>query len=122
MPRATDAIVPPRARGVSRDHPLTQPARNPPLRTASQDLLPKRALGFLGVNHPVRARAIAIIFNPWFDRFIMSLIMLNCLFLAMDSKEPHFAETTRGCVRHPTPSPENSPESTTAPPRDREGD
>ena len=49
----------------------------------------------------VRARAIAIVFNPWFDRFIMSLIMLNCLFLAMDSKEPGFAETTRGCVRHP---------------------
>ena len=59
------------------------------------------------MNHPVRARAIAIVFNPWFDRFIMSLIMLNCLFLAMDSKEPGFAETTRGCVRHPPP--ENFP-------------
>ena len=104
--RAADVIARSRARDISCDDKLTRPAWNPPPHRVAGPL-PQRALGFLGVNHPVRARAIAIVFNPWFDRFIMSLIMLNCLFLAMDSKEPGFAETTRGCVRHPPP--ENSP-------------
>jgi hypothetical protein len=55
----------------------------------------------LEANHPARAWAIRVVFNPWFDRVVMGFIALNCLFLAMDSKAPDFRESRRGCERAP---------------------
>ena len=58
--------------------------------------LPKKSLFFLTVDNPVRKVAINIVFSKWFDRFILSLIFFNCVFLAIDSKEPDFEDTIRG--------------------------
>ena len=48
---------------------------------------------------------MSLIRNPWFDRVVMTLILLNCVFLAMDSRELVFEETTRGCVTRPPQRP-----------------
>ena len=39
----------------------------------------------------------------------MTLILLNCVFLAMDSKAPGFEETTRGCASPPAPRANSAP-------------
>lgn len=58
--------------------------------------LPEKSLFCLQKTHPVRSWAIGVVYNKWFDRVIMGLIFFNCVFLAIDSKEPDFADTIRG--------------------------
>jgi hypothetical protein len=36
------------------------------------------------VTNPIRQRVISIVLNPWFDRFILMVIIANCIFLALD--------------------------------------
>eukprot|EP00959_Pyramimonas_sp_CCMP1952_P286007 5980416-Pyramimonas_sp.AAC.1 len=55
-----------------------------------------RALYMLTTENPIRKRVIKIVKSKLFDRTILSLILFNCLFLAMDSKEPNFSDTSRG--------------------------
>jgi hypothetical protein len=41
----------------------------------------------LSVTNPFRNQIIQIVcVNPWFDRFILIVILVNCLFLAMDKE------------------------------------
>lgn len=45
------------------------------------------ALCCLSVTNPFRSRIIQfVIINPYFDYFILFIIMLNCLGLAMDNE------------------------------------
>mmetsp|Transcript_58370 Transcript_58370/g.186060 ORF Transcript_58370/g.186060 Transcript_58370/m.186060 type:complete len:1610 (+) Transcript_58370:485-5314(+) len=60
--------------------------------------LPERALFMLSLNNPIRKRAIHTIKSKIFERTILILIMLNCIFLAMNSNEPDFEETNLGKV------------------------
>ena len=76
-------------------------APHPPL---TPQELPEKSLWVFRKENPVRRLCVSLIRNPWFDRVVMTLILLNCVFLAMDSREPGFEETTRGCVTRPRPS------------------
>ena len=41
----------------------------------------------LSVTNPFRNRIIQVVtVNPWFDRFILFVILMNCMFLAMDTE------------------------------------
>ena len=41
----------------------------------------------LSVTNPFRNRIIQIVsVNPWFDRFILFVILVNCVFLALDKE------------------------------------
>ena len=64
----------------------------------AQAVLMEKSLGVLTADNPVRKIAIRACFHRYFDRAVMAVIALNCVFLAMDSKAPGFAETTRGKV------------------------
>ena len=61
-------------------------------------MLIEKSLGVLTAENPIRKIAIRACFHPHFDRVVLGVIALNCVFLAMDSKAPGFAETTRGNV------------------------
>jgi hypothetical protein len=39
------------------------------------------------VTHPLREKAIKIVVNPWFDRFILLFIFLNSVALALDNPQ-----------------------------------
>ena len=67
------------------------------------------SLCFFSVSHPVRRFAIDAIEWVWFDRIVLLLIVINCVFLAMDSKAPGFEETTRGCASPPAPRANSAP-------------
>ena len=71
--------------------------------------LPEKSLWVFRKEHPARRLCISLIRNPWFDRVVMTLILLNCVFLAMDSKAPGFEETTRGCASPPAPRANSAP-------------
>ena len=43
------------------------------------------------VTNPLRQNVISIVMNPWFDRFILAVIVLNCIQLALD--DPGEAQT-----------------------------
>jgi len=58
--------------------------------------LPKTSLIIFGLENPIRKGAIMLIKNKFFDKTILFLILLNCIFLAMDSNEPHFESTSMG--------------------------
>ena len=77
-------------------------APHPPL---TPQELTEKSLWVFRKENPVRRSCVSLIRNPWFDRVVMTLILLNCVFLAMDSREPGFEETTRGCVTRPPQRP-----------------
>lgn len=56
----------------------------------------EKSLYVLPVHNPLRNFAIRVVYHRHFDKVIMGLIGLNCVFLAMDSKAPGFEDTTRG--------------------------
>lgn len=58
--------------------------------------LPKTSLMVFGLENPIRKSAILLIKNKYFDKTILLLILLNCIFLAMDSNEPDFESTSMG--------------------------
>ena len=62
----------------------------------SQSILIEKSLYVLPVHNPLRNFAIRVVYHRHFDKVIMGLIGLNCVFLAMDSKAPGFEDTTRG--------------------------
>ena len=67
-------------------------------------MLIEKSLGVLTADNPIRKIAIRACFHPHFDRVVLGVIALNCVFLAMDSNAPGFAETTRGkAVRYSEP-------------------
>ena len=49
-----------------------------------------KVFGLLGVEHPVRARAIRIVEHKLFDTTVLLLILLNCVTMAL--KDPLAAE------------------------------
>ena len=63
--------------------------------------LPPRSLLMLSLNNPIRKGAVMVVKNRNFDRAVLLLIVINCVFLAMDSKAPDFRESQRGCERAP---------------------
>ena len=56
----------------------------------------EKSLFVLTADNPIRKIAIKVCFHKHFDRVVMGVIALNCVFLAMDSKAPGFADTARG--------------------------
>jgi hypothetical protein len=43
-------------------------------------------------EHPIRKLCLSIYYNAWFDRFILTTILINCVFLAIkDPKSPESA-------------------------------
>ena len=50
----------------------------------------------LSAENPLRAFAIRVCYHKHFDKAILGLIALNCVFLAMDSNAPNFENTDRG--------------------------
>ena len=47
----------------------------------------------LSATNPFRNKIIQItVINPWFDRFILGVIILNCFFLAMDNEVEFITE------------------------------
>jgi uncharacterized membrane protein len=63
---------------------------------ATQTVLIEKSLFVLTADNPIRKIAIKVCFHRHFDRVVMGVIALNCVFLAMDSKAPGFADTARG--------------------------
>ena len=59
-------------------------------------MLIEKSLFVLTADNPIRKIAIRVCFHRHFDRAVMGVIALNCVFLAMDSKAPGFADTARG--------------------------
>jgi hypothetical protein len=49
----------------------------------SQPQLVERSLYLFTLDNPIRKAAIATVANVWFDRTVLSLILANCVFLAM---------------------------------------
>jgi hypothetical protein len=88
------------------------PPRARPARCPSQTL-PLKSCYVFTLENPIRRRLIRVVYSKSFDRVIMLTIMLNCVFLAMDSNAPDFDETDRGCVararRGDRPARRNSP-------------
>mmetsp|Transcript_3541 Transcript_3541/g.12709 ORF Transcript_3541/g.12709 Transcript_3541/m.12709 type:complete len:1714 (-) Transcript_3541:989-6130(-) len=62
-----------------------------------QGLCP-RALFCLTLQNPLRRSVVYIIKSKHFERFILFLILSNCIFLAMDVNKPNFEETNTGIV------------------------
>ena len=62
--------------------------------------LPERSLFAFSLNNPIRKMCIYVIRSWFFDQFILSIIFLNCIFLAMQTREPGFDESARGKVVH----------------------
>lgn len=58
--------------------------------------LPPKSLFFLGLNNPIRKAAVMTVKHKWFDKTTLSLILGNCIFLAMDSKVANFESTPAG--------------------------
>ena len=54
--------------------------------------LPPRSLLMLSLNNPIRKGAVMVVKNRNFDRAVLLLIVINCVFLAMDSKQVGFEE------------------------------
>ena len=55
-----------------------------------------KALGLLELHHPVRRRAIFLVENIWFERFIQLTITLNCVQMAAEDpriKDPNSEQT-----------------------------
>jgi len=45
------------------------------------------------VTNPFRNKIIQLVaVNPWFDRFILFVIMVNCVFLALDKEVDSITE------------------------------
>lgn len=65
----------------------TQPKRHPTrIGLVSRKTYQGKALGLLSVDNPLRAFAIACVEDVWFDRLVLSLILVNCL--TMVAKDP----------------------------------
>jgi len=60
--------------------------------------LAPRSLMTLSLDNPVRKWTIKVIKSKIFERTILSLILFNCIFLAMSSNEDGFEDTTQGKV------------------------
>ena len=41
------------------------------------------AFGFLAHQNPIRRVVILIVENPWFNRVVLTIIIANCIFLAI---------------------------------------
>ena len=80
------------------DLPAPRPNASPIALYKMQDIdnLQPKSMFFLEVKNPVRAFAVKVVFNKWFDRLFLTLIFFNCVFLSMDSLEPDFEDTLRG--------------------------
>ena len=62
--------------------------------------LPERSLFAFNLNNPIRKLCIYVIRSWYFDQFILGIIFLNCIFLAMQTREPGFDQSARGRVVH----------------------
>jgi len=60
--------------------------------------LPKRSLFVFSLDNPIRKGLIYTVRSMHFGRFILFLILANCVLLAMDTKEPGFEKTATGQV------------------------
>ena len=60
--------------------------------------LPPRSLLMLSLNNPIRKGAVMVVKNRNFDRAVLLLIVINCVFLAMDSKQVGFEESSVGKI------------------------
>ena len=58
--------------------------------------LPNHSLFVLGKGNPMRKAMIKVVKSQTFDQFILVLILANCVFLAMDTKEVLFEESAWG--------------------------
>ena len=58
--------------------------------------LPNHSLFVLGKGNPMRKAMIKVVKSQTFDQFILLLILANCVFLAMDTKEVLFEESAWG--------------------------
>ena len=58
--------------------------------------LPNHSLFVLGKENPMRKAMIKVVKSQTFDQFILLLILANCVFLAMDTKEVLFEESAWG--------------------------
>mmetsp|Transcript_3119 Transcript_3119/g.7221 ORF Transcript_3119/g.7221 Transcript_3119/m.7221 type:complete len:1718 (+) Transcript_3119:685-5838(+) len=58
--------------------------------------LPPKSLWVLSLQNPIRKVAVTIVKNKKFDKCILFLILLNCIFLAMSSQEPNFERSPAG--------------------------
>ena len=58
--------------------------------------IPDYSLFILGKRNPIRAATISLVKGPYFDQFILLLILANCVFLAMDTNEVLFEESSLG--------------------------
>ena len=58
--------------------------------------LPNHSLFVLGKGNPMRKAMIKVVKSQTFDQFILLLILANCVFLAMDTKEVLFEESALG--------------------------
>ena len=58
--------------------------------------IPNYSLFILGKRNPIRAATISLVKGPYFDQFILLLILANCVFLAMDTNEVLFEESSWG--------------------------
>jgi hypothetical protein len=70
----------------------------PPMRSYEElceGLSPKSLLLF-SLSNPVRRVCIHTVRSKPFERLSLLLILCNCVFLAMDSNDPDFADTQRG--------------------------
>ncbi len=56
---------------------------------ATQKVYANMSICCMTVTNPFREKILAIVMNAWFDRYILLVIMANCVFLAIDdpSKE-----------------------------------
>ncbi|KAK3250718.1 Caveolin-2 [Cymbomonas tetramitiformis] len=55
-----------------------------------------RSFFLFKLDNPVRKVTLKIVKSKAFDRFILCMILFNCLFLAMDSNKPDFEDTSLG--------------------------
>ena len=60
--------------------------------------LPPRSLFVLSLSNPLRMGAVMLVKSRYFDRFILMLIIVNCMFLTMDSKALGFESSSVGKV------------------------
>ena len=59
---------------------------------------PPRSLFVLSLSNPLRMGAVLLVKSRYFDRFILMLIIVNCMFLTMDSKALGFESSSVGKV------------------------
>ena len=91
-----DATPAPPCRGVSSTRPTR--ARDRPARAAQEMCATLPARGVLGLHRDfvLRRLAIRLVHMPLFSAFTLTIILLNCIFLVLDSPEPGFQHTATG--------------------------